>query len=364
VTQTDKIETMQAVCDYLAIPWPGLRTALDRMHIAALALGDSPHADLRRMDVCHSIRLAQDAIFAAFADPVPAYTMLIDNAARYLEAGHALPLAQSQRPVDTEGQSALDITASHYGALWGGFSPEHYFDEATTLLRTRLERNGFDLSRAPNERVLDIGCGGGRYSVALKRLGFREVVGVDWSTEAIGVANARVAEAKISGVTYQRADVLQLPFADGEFDVVFSNGVLHHTVDCQKGVDEFARVVKPGGRGWLYLYHRPGGLDRLTHYLARLMLKYASHEVCRRYCNSLGLAANRIFFLLDLWLTPIAEGYTPVEMDAMLTSTGKFKSWRRCERGEDRDLVERIYQKEPFAEAKFGVGENRYILEA
>lgn len=363
MTQTDKFETMQAVCDYLVIPWPKLRAAVHRLHEASLHLGDSPHADLRRIDVCHSIRLAQDTIFAAAADPVPAYTALVDNAASYLEASHALPLAASARPVDTEGQTALDVTASHYGQLWGGFSPEHYFDEATELLRMRFERNGFDLSRAPGERVIDIGCGGGRYSVALKRLGFKEVVGVDWSTQAIGVANARVSEAKIEGVTYQRADVLQLPFADREFDVVFSNGVLHHTVDCQRGVQELARVVKPGGRGWLYLYHRPGGLDRLTHYLARLMLKHSSHEVCRRYCNALGLAANRIFFLLDLWLTPIAEAYTPEEMDAMLAAA-KMASWQRCARGADQDLAERIYQQEPHAAAKYGVGENRYILQA
>ena len=362
MTKTDKFETTEEVCDYLAIPWPELRAALTRLHAAATKLGDSPHADLRRMDLCHSIRLAQDPIFAAGTDPVPAYTQLVDAAARYLEAGHALPLATSDRP-DPEPQTALDSTANHYGALWGGFSPAHYFDEATELLRARLERNGFDLSRAPQERIVDIGCGGGRYSVALKRLGFKEVVGVDWSTEGIAVANARVKEAKIEGVSYVRADVLELPFSDGEFDVVFSNGVLHHTVDPKRGMAEYGRVLKPGGRGWLYLYHRPGGLDRLTHYLARLLLKRASHEVCRRYCKSIGLAANRIFFLLDLWLTPIAEAYTPEEMDEMLHEIG-IKSWRRCARGSDQDLAERIYQKEPFAEAKYGVGENRYILES
>lgn len=359
--QSDQIGTAEAVCDYLQIPWPELRAACTRLHDASRALGDRPHADLRRVDVCHSIRLAQDQIFASNADPLPAYTALVDEAARFL--AHALPLASSERPLDTEGQDAVDVTAKHYGQLWGGFSSEHYFDEATELLRQRFVRNDFDLSRAHHERVIDIGCGGGRYSVALKRLGFKEVVGIDWSEQAIGVANARVADAKIAGVSYMRANVLDLPFADGEFDVVFSNGVLHHTVDCQRGLDEFARVVKPGGRGWLYLYHRPGGLDRLTHYMARLLLKHSSHEVCRRYCRALNLPANRIFFLLDLWLTPIADCYTPAEMDTMLAST-KFTSWRRCERGMDLDLVERIHQQEPYAEAKYGVGENRYILNA
>jgi len=363
VTVTDTFDTVDAVCDYLLIPWPEVRPPLRRLHAAAVALGDSPHADLLRMDACHRVRLAQDSIFAAASDPVPAYARVVEHAAAHLETAAALPLAVSAVARDGDGHTQQDITASHYGQLWGGFAPEHYFDEATELLRTRFERNGFDLKRAAHERVLDCGCGGGRYSVALRRLGFGEVVGVDWSVQGIAVANARVREANIDGVSYQTADVLALPFADDYFDVVFSNGVLHHTYDTERGIGELRRTLKPGGRGWLYLYHRPGGLDRLTHYLARLVLKHARHEVCRRYCNALGLAANRIFFLLDLWLTPIAESYTPDEMDAML-ARGGFERWRRAQRGSDQDLAERLFQREPFADAKYGVGENRYIIEA
>ncbi len=360
-TVTDKFETPDEVCDYLVIG-PEVRASFKRLHAAAVRLGDSPHGDLLRMDACHRIRLAQDKIFAEAGDPIPAYAKVLDAAAAFLTSAGELPSAVTELH-NNEGETQQDVTATHYGRLWGGFSPEHYFDEATALLKARLERNGFDLSRAPRERVLDDGCGGGRYSVALKRLGFAEVVGVDWSAEGIAVANARVAEAKIQGVSYRQADVLNLPFADGEFDVVFSNGVLHHTYDTQRGVNELHRVMKPGGRGWLYLYHRPGGLDRLTHYVARLLLKRARHEVCRRYCHALGMPANRIFFFLDLWLTPIAEAYTPDEMETLMRTAG-FKEWRRCARGADQDLAEKIYQREPYAEVKYGVGENRYLIDA
>jgi ubiquinone/menaquinone biosynthesis C-methylase UbiE len=361
MTVTDTFDTVDDVCDYLVLP-DTLREPLRRLQAAASRLGTTSHADLVRIDLCHRIRLAQDSIFAAVADPVPAYARLIELATRSIEASLELPLADIEL-MSHEGDTPQDVTATHYGHLWGGFSPEHYFGEATELLRARFERNGFDLSKAPRERVLDAGCGGGRYSVALKKLGFAEVVGVDWSTQGIAVANARIQEANIAGVSYQTADVLKLPFSNGEFDVVFSNGVLHHTYDTQRGVDELHRVMKPGGRGWLYLYHRPGGLDRLTHYLARLLLKHARHEVCRRYCHALGMPANRIFFFLDLWLTPIAEAYTPAEMDTMLGAAG-FQKWRRAARGADQDLVEQIHAGEPFATAKYGVGENRYLIDA
>ena len=361
MTLSDTFETSDEVCDYLVVGEPALRSAFSRLHAASVALGDSPHADLLRMDVCHRLRLAQDTIFAASTDPVAPYAAALDHGASVLAASAKLPLATTEVSAH-EGDTKQDITATHYGRLWGGFTPDHYFDEATSLLKARFERNGFDLQSAGKQRVLDAGCGGGRYSVALRKLGFGEVVGIDWSKEGISVANARVQEAKISGVTYQNADVLALPFGDGEFDVVFSNGVLHHTYDTARGVREMRRVLRPGGRAWLYLYHRPGGIDRLTHYVARLLLKRSRHEVCRRYCHALGMPANKIFFYLDLWLTPIAEAYTPAEMDQLLKDGG-FQHWRRAERGSDQDLVEHIFQREPFAEAKYGVGENRYVVE-
>ena len=362
MTVTNAIETSDAVCEYLGVADDGIRVALRGLQAAAAGLPQTPHGDLQRIDACHRLRLAQDAVFAT-SSPAAEYAKIVSALTRYLSSVGGLPTVSSEVHHDAEGTSDLDTTATHYGHLWGGFTPEHYFDEATALLRARLERNGFDFANVGRMRVLDAGCGGGRYSVALRRLGFGEVVGADWSKNGIAVANARIQQAKIDGVSYRTANMLELPFAESEFDMVFSNGVLHHTTDPERGIAETARVVKPGGRVWLYLYHRPGGLDRLTHYVARLLLKTANHEVCRRYCAALGLAANRIFFLLDLWLTPIAESYSPVEMDAML-KRACFRQWRRCTRGADDDLVEKIHEGEANAEIKYGVGENRYLVEA
>jgi SAM-dependent methyltransferase len=175
------------------------------------------------------------------------------------------------------------------------------------------------------------------------------------------VADQRVQQAGVEGVSYRRVDVLSLPFTDNEFDFVFSNGVFHHTLNTEQCLREMVRVMKPRGHGWLYLYARPGGLDRLTHYIARLLLRNASRECCRRYCRSLGLAGNRVFFLLDLWLTPIAECYTPAEVEGMLERAG-CSVWNRLGRGTDDDLAEHIYRLEPYASIKYGVGENRYFF--
>jgi SAM-dependent methyltransferase len=360
-TFTDRISTVDEIFSYLQIDSPVLLTAARQLHLASDALGVSAHADLLRVDACHRIRLGQDAVFATDGDPTLAYAKLIHDAAAVLETNARLPLWQGDSDFSNEELSAIDATADHYGRLWGGFSPDRYFEEAKGLLQTRMERNGIDVASFAGKRAVDIGCGGGRYTVALKRLGFAEVIGCDWSTEALSVARLRAEQASVEGVSYQRVDVLSLPFNDNEFDFVFSNGVFHHTLNTEQCLREMIRVMKPSGHGWLYLYARPGGLDRLTHYLARLLLRKSNPEACRRYCRALGLAGNRVFFLLDLWLTPIAECYTPDEVEGMLERTG-CSSWNRLGRGTNDDLVEHIYRLEPYAFTKYGVGENRYFF--
>jgi SAM-dependent methyltransferase len=316
-----KLETTDEVCDYLGIAGLELRPILARLHAAAIALGDSPHADLLRMDACHRLRIGQDAAFAS-REPFGAFVVVVEQAVAALEAGRALPLAST----------TLDAGEMHV--------PPPDFDEATAELRASFERNGFDLSRAASQRVLDAGCGDGRTSVALARLGFADVIGLDWSPPALAIINVR----------FVQGDVLHLPFVDGEFDAVVSNGVLHHTYDAKRGLGEMRRVLKPGGQAWLELYQRPGGLDRLAHYISRLLLRGARAEVCRRYCYALGLSPNRSSRLLELWLSPIAECYTSADVDDMLRAA-KFASWQR-----------EPLREEPHAAVKYGVGENRYMI--
>ncbi|HEY1547739.1 MAG TPA: class I SAM-dependent methyltransferase [Kofleriaceae bacterium] len=316
-----KLATTDDVCDYLGIAGLELRPVLARLHDAAKALGESPHADLLRMDACHRLRIGQDAAFAS-REPFGAFVRIVEHAAAVLEATRALPLATT-----TLDPGEVSV-------------PPPDFDEATAELRASFERNGFDLTHAASQRVLDAGCGDGRTSVALARLGFAEVVGFDFNPPALAIVN----------VQFVHGDVLHLPFADGEFDVVVSNGVLHHTYDAKRGLAEIRRVMKPGGAGWLELYQRPGGLDRLAHYISRLLLRDANREVCRRYCYALGVPANRSSLLLELWLSPIAECYTPAEVDDMLRAAG-FAAWRR-----------EPLSDEPHAAVKYGVGDNRYVI--
>ncbi|WP_020672347.1 class I SAM-dependent methyltransferase [Amycolatopsis nigrescens] len=95
--------------------------------------------------------------------------------------------------------------------------------------------------------VLDVGCGGGQFALALaERIDRLRVVGVDLSAEQVGWANKR-ANGLGDRATFQRGTADELEFADGTFDAAVSIGSIKHWRDPRKGLAEMIRVLRPGG---------------------------------------------------------------------------------------------------------------------
>lgn len=103
----------------------------------------------------------------------------------------------------------------------------------------------------PGMRVLDVGCGGGHLAIRLaERFPELRIVGVDLSPEQIGRAQARTASLR-DRLTFLEANAIDLPFADLEFDLVYSLGSIKHWTEQARGLHECARVLRPGGRLWV-----------------------------------------------------------------------------------------------------------------
>ena len=254
-----------------------------------------------------------------------------------------------------------DRTGRHYGQLFKDFDHISYFEEAKSLLETRLNNNGIRIPNLVNSSILDQGCGGGRYTVAWKLLGAKNCTGIDYSEIGLQDARTRLKHAGISNVKYDKGSVLNMPYQDNSFDIVFSNGVLHHTNDWQKGIAEQLRVLKPGGLGWLYLIENPGGLfwDKIE--ILRAIMKNVNKDYARKVLKGFNIPHNRIFYMLDHVMVPINTRLKPNQIEDELLRNGAI-SIERLSRGVKFDRVELIHQEIPFAKEKFGIGENRYIF--
>lgn len=334
---------------------------------AAAAMGQTGAASLARAQSVTALFQGMERIFASNEEPVQACNQLLRDVEGFFNftrldhlesraAGRAGRETLFERPEQVEA-----VTGAHYGGLFAGFSASSYRDEPVRLLTERLERNGIPRAAIAGRRVLDAGCGGGRYTIAWRLLGAAEVVGVDISPVNIATAAQRLAESEVDGVRFVEGNVLALPFPAADFDLVFSNGVLHHTVDWRRGIDELLRVLKPGGLGWLYLIENPGGLFWEMIEIMRQIMANEDHRLAREILGMMGLPANRIFYMLDHVLAPVNLRLTPQEIEEALGQSGAVDV-RRLVRGTDFDRIERIHRAEPYASVKYGVGENRYLF--
>ena len=114
------------------------------------------------------------------------------------------------------------------------------------------EAAGFNQTN--NLRVLEVGCGLGTDGAQFAKSG-ADYTGIDLTEAAVDLARRRFELSDLRG-TFRVADAERLDFPDNSFDLVYSHGVLHHTPDTAGAIREIHRVLRPGGRAVIMLYHR------------------------------------------------------------------------------------------------------------
>jgi SAM-dependent methyltransferase len=182
---------------------------------------------------------------------------------RYVVAGGLL----RERDAASAAQSQ---TSEVFGYKWGR---RETFESTAMQERARrwlVERYGpvdgdaFWAEHGDAPVLLDAGCGAGYSALALFGDALRRVryVGVDVS-EAVDVAATRFLERGLSGAFLQ-ANVTSLPLPPGSVDVVFSEGVLHHTDSTRGALLALAELLRPGGHFLFYVYRRKGPVREFT----------------------------------------------------------------------------------------------------
>ena len=151
---------------------------------------------------------------------------------------------------------------------------------------------------------------------------------------------------------------LSLPFDDSSVDMVWSNGVIHHTINYDKCVEEFARVTKPGGALFLYVNGRFGLFELLQDSIRKSMAS-VPRQVMQAYLNSLGINSGRLYWIMDCCFAPY-EWRSKEQVISLLEQNGYIEIFQLT-RGVDIDQIEQISTGRPYADVCYGEGQLKFV---
>jgi len=228
----------------------------------------------------------------------------------------------------SEGQRQ---TADAFGFKW---ARRDTFESPASVGRMRdwlIERYGdvaaagwwSDYDGAP--LLLDAGCGAALSALALfgPLLSRVRYLGVDVS-DAVDVAAQRFRENDLEA-GFLQADLSRLPFAAGTVDVIFSEGVLHHTDSTRDALLELARLLRPGGRFLFYVYRKKGPIREFTDDYVRARvreLEPAAAWDALRPLSKLGRALGELDVEID-----VPEDIDLLDIPAGRTSIQRLFYW-------------------------------------
>jgi len=255
----------------------------------------------------------------------------------------------------TENEETTTIVFGDTFALYD----DRAFDEFIEPLRVRFERNDIDLREAfGGKRCLDAGCGGGRASILMAEAGAAEVVGLDLSQTNVRTCEMRARQRDLTNCRFEPGSLLDVPFEDGAFDVVWSNGVLHHTGDTDASLKEITRTLKPGGWLWLYLYGSGGIYWHMVDWV-RATLTPVHVSECIAQLRLQNVPIRRIAEWIDDWFVPVLQRYTLEDVRRRLVELG-FEDAQPLPRGTVYDTSERRVEASPDEVELMGDGDVRF----
>lgn len=168
-----------------------------------------------------------------------------------------------------------------------------------------------EFAQHPGKQVLEIGGGMGTDLAQFAKHG-AYVTDVDLSAGHLALAQENFKLRGLEG-RFVHHDAEKLPFDDNSFDVVYSNGVIHHTPNTVQVVRDIYRVLRPGGKAIIMVY-----AENSLHYWRNLMRDIGIGQgELERY--SMGEIMSRSVEISESGARPLVKVYTPRRLRAMFT---------------------------------------------
>ena len=201
---------------------------------------------------------------------------------------------------------------------------KQWFEEHEATIHTDCLPGGVDpiytLGLDVASRILDVGCGPGFWVRYFLRSGYANVSACDLTPTAVDMTRKSLdlfGLATQGEITQGNAE--DLPFADASFDHVNCQGVIHHTPNTLKCIEEFSRVVKPGGTVCFSVYYKNFLLrNKALLTLATGMMKKFVYLKGRGREQMLTNDPEELVRRYDGQDNPIGKAYTYKELKGMV----------------------------------------------
>ncbi len=222
--------------------------------------------------------------------------------------------ANDEYKEQTQDQWNNDPCGSHYVED----AKEHTLEWYLQVERYRYDEYGpwmpedMEFSRHSGKKLLEIGAGIGTDLSQFAKNG-AEVTDIDLSAGHLALAKENFELRGLDG-TFVHHDAETLPFDDNTFDVVYSNGVIHHTPNTSKVVREIYRVLKPGGKVIIMVY-----AEHSLHYWARLVYALGLRKNMLEEW-SIGEIMSRHVELSETGAKPLVKVYTKKRIEKMFST--------------------------------------------
>jgi SAM-dependent methyltransferase len=191
---------------------------------------------------------------------------VVEDAARRIDVNDGIP--NFFVPADHAAGSKLEDVTEIVRAFYEDTPFPNYdgFDSRESLA-AKARRGVFasllDQQLPKGALVLEAGCGTGQLSNFLGMSWERYVFAGDLCLNSLRLAKGFADRYAIRNVAFFQMNLFRPPFRDGVFDVVISNGVLHHTADCEGAFRSLLRPLKSGGLVLIGLYNAYARLPTL-----------------------------------------------------------------------------------------------------
>jgi len=246
-------------------------------------------------------------------------------------------------------------TTELYVSQWKKFSNKELELEALSLLEKRIPKAVID-QYIVGKKVLDFGCGSGRYSLALKAVGAKSVTALDYDIKSF-MPTKYICEEKGIEIDFISGDIPNMDLNSlPEFDFIFSNGVLHHTEDWRRSLKNYLSLIKEAG--YLYLYAN-GGYFWNIRKSARRVFKNIPQDIAQRSLDSIGLPNNRFIFM-DTFYVPVEENIDKKDLMEIINKSS-FK-YKQLITKNDFDPLSEFAMSLPNFRDVWGEMEHRYLI--